>query len=129
MMEDDMPGRVAGAVAHVEGELADPDLIAVVEPARRLEWAAVDPVLGTFDSQLLDPESILLVRALDRHAQLFGENAGAAAMVDMAVGQQDLIDRDARLARSRFEARQVAAGIDEGAAHRLGAPQQGAILL
>ena len=45
----------------------------------------------------LDPEAVVLVRALDRHAELLGENAGAAAMVDMAVGQQDLLDRDARL--------------------------------
>ena len=50
-------------------------------------------------------------------------------MVDMAVGQQDLLDRDSGLRRRRLEPRQVAARIDERAAHRLGAPDQRAILL
>ena len=76
-----------------------------------------------------DPEAIGLVRALDRHAELLRQHAGLSAMIDMAVGEQDLLDRHAMLRRRRFEPGQVAAGIDEGAAHRLGAPQQGAILL
>ena len=37
VMEDDVPGRVAGAVADVEHELADRRLVAVGQPARRLE--------------------------------------------------------------------------------------------
>src|SRR3546814_4143007 len=52
-----------------------------------------------------------------------------AAMIDMAVGEQDLLDRDAMMRGRRLQFRQIAAGIDEGALHRLGAPQQGAILL
>ena len=52
-----------------------------------------------------------------------------AAMVDMAVGQQDLLDRHPGLSSGGLEPRQVAARIDEGAAHRRRAPQQGAILL
>ena len=50
-------------------------------------------------------------------------------MVDVAVGEQDLLDRHAGLGRRRLQPVEVAAGIDERAAHRLGAPQQGAILL
>jgi hypothetical protein len=50
-------------------------------------------------------------------------------MIDMAVGQQDLLDCDAGLLGGGLKARQVAAGIDERAAHRRGAPQQGAVLL
>ena len=87
------------------------------------------PYLRAVLGQPLDPEAVVLVRAFDRHAKLFGEDAGRAAMVDMAVGQQDLLDRDAGLRRRRLEPRQIAAGIDEGAAHRRRAPQQGAILL
>src|SRR5947208_11697788 len=112
MMEDDVARRVPGAVADVEREVADRHLIAVREPLRRLERAPGDAVFGTFDAQLLDPESVLFVRPFDRHAELLGENASTAAMVDMAVGEQDLLDRDARLARSGLEAGQVAAGID-----------------
>src|SRR5436305_4062548 len=50
-------------------------------------------------------------------------------MVDMAVGQKDLLDRDSGLLGGRLQARQVAARIDERGAHCRGAPQQGAILL
>src|SRR3954470_13521198 len=37
VVEDDVGGGVAGAMADVEGELADWDLVAVGEPARWLE--------------------------------------------------------------------------------------------
>src|SRR5438309_6607992 len=112
-MEDNVARGVAGAVAHVEGELADGHLVAVCEPSRRLERAAVDPVLGTFGTQLLDPEAILLMRALDRDSELFGENAGGAAMVDVAVGQQDLFDCDARLLSRRFQPWEISTRVDE----------------
>jgi hypothetical protein len=95
----------------------------------RFERPANDAVLRPVLAQLLDPEAVVLVRAFDRNAKLLGENAGTAAMVDVAVGQQDFLDRDARLRGRRLEPRQVAARVDERAAHRRGAPQQGAILL
>src|SRR3546814_8894693 len=60
---------------------------------------------------------------------IVGERLRLAAMIDMAVGEQDLLDRDAMMRGRRLQFRQIAAGIDEGALHRLGAPQQGAILL
>ena len=87
------------------------------------------PYLRAVLCQPRDPEAVLFVRPFDRHAELFGENAGAAAMVDMAVGQQDLLDRHAGLLRGGLEPRQIPAGINEGSAHRRSAPQQSAILL
>ena len=128
-MKDDVPRRVAGAMPHLERELADLDLVAVVQPAARFEGAADDPVFGAVGAQLLDPEAILFVRALDRDAQLFGENPGSPAMIDVAVGQQDLLERHAGLVGRGLEPGQVAARIDERAAHCRGAPQQGAVLL
>src|SRR5207302_928435 len=113
----------------VEGEVADGRLIAVGEPTRGLEWLAGNAVLGTVLGQPVDPVDVGLVRPLDWDAKLLGKYAGAAAMIDVAVRQQDLLDRHSRLRHRRLEPRQVAAGIDEGAAHRRGAPQQGAILL
>ena len=61
----------------------------------------VTPYFAPSSASRVDPEAILFVRPFDRHAELLGENAGAAAMVDMAVGQQDLLDRHARLLRRR----------------------------
>ena len=104
------PASVVGirSIAPVLLDLKLHDIPATVERAARN--AVLLPVLD----QAVDPESVLLVRAFDRHADLLGENAGAAAMIDMAVGEQDLLDRDAGLARSGLEARQVAAGIAGG---------------
>src|SRR4029453_16740078 len=129
MMEDDMAGRVAGAVAHIESEFADGRLIAILEPARRLEGPADDAVARTVLAKLRDPENIVLVRSLDWNAELLGEDARASAMIDMAMCEQDFFDLHTGLLGSRLEPRKVAARIDEGAAHRRRTPQQGAILL
>ena len=50
-------------------------------------------------------------------------------MVDMAVGEQDLLDRHTFCAGRRLQPVEIAAGIGEGAPHRPGAPDQAAILL
>ena len=101
MVEDDVAGRVAGAVADVEGELADARLVAVDEPARGFERLAGDAVFGTVLVKPLDPVDVGFVRSLDRHAELFRQDAGAPAMVDMAMRQQDLLDRHTGLLRRR----------------------------
>src|SRR4029079_2871907 len=113
----------------MQGDPADGDLVAVVQPARRFERPAGDAVLAAVFGEAVDPEAVLLVRPLDLDAKLFRKDAGAAAMVDVAVGEPDLLDRDPGLRRRCLEPRQVAAGIDERAAHGFRAPQQGAVLL
>ena len=69
------------------------------------------------------------MRAFDRYTQFLGHHAGLAAVVDMAMGQQDFLDRRPGLRRGGLQFVEVAARIDKGSGHRLGAPQQGAILL
>lgn len=129
MVEDDMAGRVAGAVIDVEHQLADGHGIAVDQPAARFERHPAHAILATVLGEPVDPEPIGLVRSLDPDAELGGELAREAAMVDMAMGDQDLLDRDFVLLRRRAQPVEIAAGIDEGAAHRLRAPEQAAILL
>ena len=129
MVEDDMAGRMAGAMIDVQGELADRHLIAVMQPAIGLEALPRHVPALAILRQPVDPEPVILVRPLDRHAQVVGQHARLAAMVDMAMGDEQLFDRDAMLLRRLLEHRQVAAGIDEGAAHRVRAPEQRAILL
>ena len=99
MVEDDVAGRVAGAMADIEGQVADRDLIAVDQIAIGFERAAVDAVFLAILLEPVDPEQIVLVRAFDRHAEFLGEHAGLAAMVDMAVGHQDFFDGHASLLR------------------------------
>ena len=90
---------------------------------------ARDPVALAVFEEPRRSSKILLVRSPRSNAKLLGENPGRAAMIDMAVGQQDFLDRHAGLVRRRLEIGQVAAGIDERAEHRLRAPDQAAILL
>ena len=129
MVEHDMARRVAGAVIDVEGQLPHGHLVAVRQPARRLEHRAADAIGAPVLVEPGDPEPVRLVRPLQRHAQLLGELARRAAMIDMAVRHQDLLDGHALLPRGGAQLLQVAAGIDKGAAHRLGAPQKRAVLL
>src|SRR3546814_10855972 len=87
-MEDDVAGGVAGRVIDVERERADRDLIALVQPAIGLERHAANPVFAAVLVEPRDPEAILLVRPLDRHAEIVGERLRLAAMIDMAVGER-----------------------------------------
>ena len=111
-------------MADAEGELADADGVAVDQPAVGLERDAGNPEARAILAEALDPEPVVLVRALDRHAELLGEGAGEAAMVDMAVGEQDLLDCHPGLLGGGLELAEIAARIDERGAHRRGAPDQ-----
>ena len=75
MVEDDVAGRVAWAVADVERQLADRHRVAVTEPAVGLERLAVDAVFAAVILEPRDPEAVVFVRPLDRHAELLGEDA------------------------------------------------------
>src|SRR5882757_1196340 len=122
--------RMAGAMQDVEDEIADRDLIALIEPAIGPEiahaghaetFAAADDVL----------EQIFVgnVRALDFDLQRIAQLGGAADMVDMAMRQPDLFDGDAGLLDRGLDLVDVAAGVDHyGLFGRL-VPDDGAILL
>ena len=90
-----MAGRVAGAVADVEGQLTNRRRVAVLEPAVGLEWLALDPPALSVVLEPRNPEAVGLVRAFDWDAEFLRQDAGRPAMVDVPVGQQDLLDRDA----------------------------------
>ena len=106
-VEDDVPRRVPGAVAHRQRALPDLHRIAVVQPARRREG------LGRREAehlrllaQAVDPELVGRVWSDDGQLQLARQRAGAAGMVDVGVGEQDLLERHAqRRAASRMRGR------------------------
>ena len=50
-------------------------------------------------------------------------------MIDMTMGEEDLLDRHALLRGCGLEPVEIAARIDKGAPHGLRAPKQGAVLL
>ena len=128
-MEDDVARRVPRAMDDIEDEFTNRYLIAILKPAVGLERPALNAIAAPIIPEPGDPEAVLSVRPLDGHTQLLGEDSGAAAMIDMAVGHQQLLDCHAMLFRCRLESVEIAAGIDESASHRFRAPEQGAILL
>ncbi len=129
MEEHDMAGRVAGAMDHVERQLTNRHCIALLQPAGRLEALGLHPVARTVIVELLDPEKVVLVRPLDRQAKLIRQHPSLPAMIEMTMGDEDLLQRHTRLGNAVLEFIEIAARIGQRSLHRLGAPDQRAILL
>ena len=97
----------------VEGQLADLDLLAFIEPAVRREVAHA----GHAESRaarhhIVEQEFVGDMRAFDRHLQRIAQFGGAPDMVDMAMRQPDLFDGDIGLFDRGLNLRNVAAGVD-----------------
>ena len=73
------------------------------------------PYLAPISASVVEQEQVLAVRAFDGNAELLPQLGRSAGMVDVAMGEQDLLDRDAALADGIEDRGHVAAGIDDGA--------------
>jgi hypothetical protein len=115
---------------HLERDPADGDLVAFLEPPVRRDIAAAhDAVRPPRLGEAIEQEGVSPMRSLDRHPELLLERGGPAGVIDVAVREQDLLDRDARLRDPLLDAVEVAAGIDDSAPLRRLAPNDGAVLL
>jgi hypothetical protein len=77
MVEDDVAGRVAWAVADVE--VSSPTLTWSPSPSQRsARTSAPRSRSAGLLLEALDPERVLLVRPFDRDANLLGEDPAAA---------------------------------------------------
>src|SRR5690606_14878002 len=70
-----------------------------------------------------------LVRAFDGDAEPLAQFVSAAGMVDMAVGEEDLLDLEADFADDLDDARHVAAGVEHDSLHAVLVIHQRAVLL
>lgn len=128
--EDDVPRCVARAVN--DGQRLPPDRydVVIVEPAIRCQrWHRWQSEHLTLDRQRIQQECVVTVRTDHRDPQLSSKGAGAADMVDVPVGQQDLLHRQARFGHGLADEVNVTAGIYDCPLERLVAPQEGAVLL
>ena len=121
---------MAGAMQDVEGEIPDRDRIAFIEPAVGPEIAHVShaEALAARDD-IVEHVFVGDVRTLDLDLQRVAQIGGAADMVNMAVRQPDLLDRDAGLLDRLQDLGNVPARVDHhGLLGRL-VPDDGAVLL
>src|ERR1700730_1111829 len=69
--EDDTAGRMAGAMQHIERQVADLDPVAVIEPAiRRGDTNPVHAELEAAGGQPVEQELVGPMRTLDRNAKI-----------------------------------------------------------
>src|ERR1700674_1051968 len=131
--QGDAARRMARAVQDIEGQLADLYLIALVEPAFRRDVARTGHPEGAAAlGQAFEQKPVGAVRPLDRHvttrAETLLELGGAAGVIDMTMGEPDLIDAHTGLRDRILDPRQIASRVDHGRAPGRLAPQDGAVL-
>jgi len=124
-----MAGRVAWTVDNFQLQLADSHGIAAHQPAVRLERFARQAIAARGIIEALDPEPVAFVRAFDRHAQIARQHAGHPAVIHVAMGDEQFLDRHTGLLDGQFQPVEIAACVDESTAHGFRAPDQGAVLL
>src|SRR5262249_40434967 len=123
--------RVAGAVQHREAGAGVAYLVALLKPAIGCDVARTQEPHGkALCSQAVEQELIGDVRTLDGDAaELLLQFGGAGSVIDVPVGEQDLVDPDAGLFYAGLDAVEITTGIDDGARFGCLVPQQGAVLL
>ena len=123
-----MAGRVTRAVIDVESQFTHCHLVAVFQPAIGLENFSFKAPFLAIIFQPRNPEAVGFLRSFNRHTQFFGQNLGLSAMIEMAMGNEQFLDRHAHLFGRCLELVEIAAGIGKGAAHGFGAPDEGAVV-
>jgi hypothetical protein len=119
------PGQV-----DLELSLPQRHHVAVLQPAVGREALGLGHApLGARGVDLVDPEGVVGVRPLDRDAGQRLQGRGPARMVQMAVGDPDLLQRQALVGERLHQARNLAAWIDDRGLQGLGTPDDGAVLL
>src|SRR3546814_6124363 len=76
MMEYYMTWRVSGAVYHVERQIADGNLVAIIQPAIRFENRSINSIAAAVFPQPGNQEAIRLMRAFYGHTEFLRQRAG-----------------------------------------------------
>ncbi len=130
MKEHDVARRMPGTMPHAELDVADPDNIAVFEPARRQTILGVaETGSAGIAAKLLQQEQVVLVRPLDRHAEFACEPGRAAGVIEMAMREEDLFQGHTLPRDGLFQAFDLPAGVDDRAPPGAHTPHQRTILL
>ncbi len=109
--EDDVAGRMAGAVQDVEVMAGELEAVAFgEEPVGANIAGAGDAEALALGLQLIEQEGVARVRAFERDGERLAQLVGATGVIDMPVGEQDPFDGQAEFGDGLEDARDVAAG-------------------
>ena len=116
---------------HVQHKVADPHLIAFLEPAIGLHIARTRTARTRAQNldHMIEQKLVGAVRPLDGDAELFLEVGRRADMVDMPMGYQNAFDLHLGFGDRALDIRKVAARIDDRAPVVRLVPDERAILL
>ncbi|MPN13388.1 hypothetical protein SDC9_160709 [bioreactor metagenome] len=129
-VEDHVPGRVAGAVAHVQRLVADLHRVAIVQPARGRERQRGREVEHlALLRQPVDPELVALLGADDRQMQLLRQLARAPRMIDMRMREPQRLQIQTQPLHLAQQHIQIPTWIDDGRILGDIAPDDGRVLL
>ena len=128
--EDHMARRMPRAVINLERLIAELNRVAVLQPAVRFERLRCrEAETRALGGQLIDPETLVGMRAVDRDAVVRGQGFRAGAMIDVTVREENLFDRYVLPLDLILDDLEIAAWIDNGGASRRLANEQRAVLL
>ena len=129
MMKNNMTRGMPRTMQHVQFDLAEGNLVSPLQPARWLEG----PDIGEAKHLALlrhafDPETIILMRSFNRHGDPLQKRSHTAGMIDMAMRDKNLGQRQLFLGQHLQDAFDIATRIDHRGLAGLFAPEDGAIL-
>src|SRR3984893_7486607 len=112
--QGDASRRMPRTMQHLECQLPDLDLISVFQPSvkRHVRGVPDTESAGTF-SDVLQQNQIILVGTLDRNFKPRLQVCGTTDVIDVAVGQPDLVDHDAGCGDGALDVGEVAPGVDD----------------
>ncbi len=128
--EDHMPRRMSRAMSYLQYLITELHLVTFLQPSVRhkgLAWGKA--YLGTPLRQGVEQEAVVLVRPLHRQTEVARHAANCAGMIEMAVGNEYLLQGGIGIACHLEDAFGVTTGIDQHRPAAGFATRQGTVLL
>jgi glucose/arabinose dehydrogenase len=130
MNEHHMSWRMSRTVDDLHHLLTDSHRIAIKQPTVGLECiGTTHPEHHALLAQLTDPEVIIGMRSFNRNTKPLGKQTSLTAMVDVTMGDEDLLHVITALASDGQKMIHIPAGIDECCLASFRATHQGTVLL
>lgn len=123
VVQDHMSGRMSGAMINIKDDVADGDLVTIMEPAAGGKALGIaEPVFLTLSGKFADQKEILFVGSLNGDAVALGQGGGAACVIHVPVRDDYFLECYAVILDRLFDTVKIAAWVDGRAFHGFSAP-------